>query len=178
LAALLGLEHHQFAGALRDEQGGAFGIALLARWPLETPQIQKLPRERDEQRVLLSAQLLAPEGAVQIFNTHLSIFEPERLEQAAWIRERLRSQTGPLILMGDLNDEPESACLKHFGGLDLLDCFDQAGEGPEETFSVLSPTRRLDYIILGGGLKPIGARVLRAAHASDHFPLLAELRRP
>ncbi|MCA9537866.1 MAG: endonuclease/exonuclease/phosphatase family protein [Myxococcales bacterium] len=171
LAAHLSLPTHVFAGALTDAQGGRYGIAVLARWPMDDIEVINLPREVDEQRVLLRATLRAP-VPVRVYSTHLSIAEAERTAQARFIADALAEEVGPVLLLGDLNDRPESATLAVLNG--LIDCFDACGEGASETFSVRDPHRRIDYIRCGGGLVPAGTtQVLRAARASDHFPLRA-----
>ncbi len=175
LGAAADLPFHAFAGALLDDRGGRFGVALLSRWPLDGVQTTNLPREIDEQRVLLRARVLAPEPFV-VLVTHLSVQAPERLRQALQVGLAVAAEAEPVVLLGDLNDLPGSpvgaaAC----GG--LVDCFDAAGEGPPETFSVQEPHRRIDYIACGPGLVPAGpCRVLTTARASDHFPLAATLR--
>ncbi|MCA9547439.1 MAG: endonuclease/exonuclease/phosphatase family protein [Myxococcales bacterium] len=175
LAAAVGLEHHRFAGALRRDDGGQFGVALAARWPLTDVEITPLPRDTDEQRVLLRAVLDTPQGPITVFCTHLSVAGPERLEQARVIHAAVQGTPGPVILLGDLNDRPQTPTLEVLRA-GLTDCFDARGEGPSVTFSVVDPHRRIDYILCGGGLGPSGpARVIREATASDHFPLVARI---
>ncbi len=80
--------------------------------------------------------------------------------------------------MGDWNDRPGTPTVEAARGA-LTDCFDARGVGPTETFSVADPHRRIDYLACGGGVVPTGrCEVVRAAVASDHFPLVAEVVRP
>lgn len=172
LADALGLPHVTFAGALVDDQGGEFGVALASRWPLDAIEVTPLPRDTDEQRVLLRCRVAAP-TPLTAFVTHLSIHAHERLAQAVEVGAAAAAVDGPLVVMGDLNDRPGTPPIEAARG-DLIDCFDARGEGPPETFSVVDPHRRIDYLFVGGGLVPHGpARVVRAARASDHFPLAA-----
>jgi len=174
IARAIGLEHHTFAGALTDERGGQFGIALVSRYPLTDVSFEQLPRERDEQRVLLSARLESP-TPVRLLNTHLSVHEPERLLQAQRVAAVAAAITGPVIVLGDLNDRPGTQVITAARG-DLVDCFDSTGEGAPETFSVADPHRRIDYILCGGPLTPVGtSKVALNARASDHFPLIASV---
>lgn len=175
LAARLGLAHHAFGGALTDASGGRFGVAVAARWPLQDVAVEPLPREADEQRVILSATLASP-TPVRLLVTHLSVKAPERLLQARRLGERVAAGDGPVVVMGDLNDLPGSPVVEAARG-SLRDCFDACGEGPAVTFSVQDPHRRIDYVFVGGGLEPAPpAYVVRDALASDHFPLLAHAR--
>ncbi len=175
LAASIGLPHQSFGGALTDAAGGRFGVALACRWPLADVQLTALPRDRDEQRVLLRARVEAP-IPFTAFCTHLSVHAHEREAQAVVVAEAVAATSGPVVLLGDLNDRPGTPTVLAVRGA-LTDCFDARGEGPAETFSVRDPHRRIDYVLVGGGLEPDGpARVARAATASDHFPLVAEAR--
>lgn len=171
IAEAVGLPHTTFAGALTDADGGHFGISLASQWPLEDVQIIELPIDLDEQRVCL----LARTNEVWVVNTHLSVKSHERELQAAEVGRIAATLLGPVLVLGDLNDRPRAAAVSAVRG-ELVDCFDAAGEGPEETFSVADPHRRIDYIFCGGGLAPNGpCRVAREAVASDHFPLVAEV---
>lgn len=176
IATGVGLAHVAYAGALLDApSGGRFGIALASRFPLDGVQTTNLPREADEQRVILRARVLAPTPFV-VLNTHLSVKAPERLSQARQLALAVAAEDDPVVLMGDLNDVPGSAALlEAFAG--LVDCFDAGGVGPAETFSVKAPTARIDYLGCGHGIEPLaGAEVVRGARASDHFPLRARVR--
>lgn len=175
LAAHLGLAHHTFADALTDDRGGRYGIALMSPHAIEDIRVTPLPRETDEQRVALTATLAAP-TPIHIVTTHLSVAEPERLTQARHIGRLAAAHPGPVIVLGDLNDRPATPTLTAARGA-LTDCFDHAGAGPAETFSVADPHRRIDYIFVGGGLVPTACRVAREATASDHFPLVATVAR-
>lgn len=171
VAEALGLGHHTFAGALTDGDDGRYGIALASAWPLEEVQVFELPVEVDEQRVCL----LARTNGVWVLNTHLSVKAHERGLQAEEVGRLAATMLGPVLVMGDLNDRPGTATVRLVRG-ELTDCFDACGEGPEVTFSVEEPHRRIDYIFCGGGLAPTGTcRVVREAQASDHFPLVAEV---
>ncbi len=170
IADHLGLAHSTFAGALVDDAGGRYGIALCARWPLRDVRVERLPRVDDEQRVMLRAILAHPAGPVRLINTHLSIHGGERLAQARIIGAAAAEGCGPLVVLGDLNDRPGTATVEAARG-GLVDAFDAAGRGPAETFSVIDPHRRIDYVFCNAGLRPLAARVERSATASDHFPL-------
>lgn len=173
LARQLGLAHHTFAGALTDARGGRYGIALMAPHAIEDIHVTPLPRDTDEQRVVLAATLATP-TPIHVITTHLSVAEPERITQAHHIGRLAAAAPGPVIVLGDLNDRPATPTHAAARGT-LTDCFDHAGAGPAETFSVVDPHRRIDYIFAGGGLVPTACRVVREATASDHFPLVARV---
>lgn len=181
LAARLRCPHVAFAGALTDVRGGRFGVAILSKRGFRSVSTALLPRAADEQRVLLHVALdTAP--ALNVFTTHLSIFEAEREVQASRIREELARCTGPTVLAGDFNDVPGSptvAALRdaHLAdGTGLVDLFDAGGAGDPLTFSVRAPNRRIDFVLAGGGLRAGQARVAREVRTSDHFPVIADVR--
>ena len=178
IGAAIGLPYHAFAGALLDApSGGRFGVALVSRYPLDGVHTLNLPRETDEQRIVLRARVAAPTPFV-VLNSHLSVALPERLAQAQQLAMMAAAEREPLVVLGDFNDRPGTPTINTIM-TDLTDCFDAAGAGPPETFSVADPHRRIDYIGVGNGACPGDlARVERTARASDHFPLWARVLMP
>jgi len=181
LASALGLPHHAFAGSLTDARGGRFGIALLSRWPLASVDTTLLPRERDEQRSALRVTL-ATRPALVVVSAHLSVEPDERLKQAHVVRQLVDARSHTL-LMGDFNDTPGSPTLEALRGPSaedaaLVDLFDAVGAGPDLTFSVQTPNRRIDYIMAQRAwARPRTCRVATEVATSDHFPVVAEIER-
>jgi len=173
LAAALGHSSARFAPALTDSLGGHFGVAASAEVSLEAPQQWLLPRDRDEQRTLASYQL-RPKGWPQPITamiTHLSISQEEREAQARFIAAQVEACEGPLILLGDLNDLPDSETLKTLGAAGLTDHWPALhGEERGFSFSVKEPNRRIDYL-LTRGLRCVELELLTWVKSSDHFPL-------
>jgi endonuclease/exonuclease/phosphatase family metal-dependent hydrolase len=173
LASGLDLGHRAFAGALTDDSGGQFGVALVSRWPLSAVRVLELPRDRDEQRVLLTAEVAGPIPFLAAV-THLSVHAEEREAQARVVAATLAESALPVVLLGDLNDRPGTPTLAAFAA--LSDAFEATGVGPDVTFSVKDPHRRIDYLRCGPPLRFVGeAKVRREATASDHFPLTGEI---
>lgn len=153
-----------------------YGLGLLSRWPVLEHTVIPLPREKDEQRVLLLARLATSRGPLLVGVTHLAVQQEERLEQARVLASLLRAQDDvPLVLLGDLNDAPGSPTLRRIVAGDLVqDSFLAAGQGGEgATFPARRPLVRLDYALFGRGLRPRSCLALQAI-ASDHLPVLAE----
>jgi len=181
LAARLQCPHVAFAGALTDARGGRFGVAVLSKRGFRSVSVALLPRAADEQRVILQVALDTT-PALNVWTTHLSIFEAEREDQARRIREELGRCAGPTVLAGDFNDVPTSATLATLRGAQLadgaglVDLFDACGTGDPLTFSVRAPNRRIDYVLAGGDLGAGPTRVAREVQTSDHFPVVAEVR--
>lgn len=148
LGHALGL-HAAFAEAFGFD-GGAYGIALLSRGPLESVTVLRLPhpspRQADgngEPRVLLWAR----SGPWTLANTHLGLTATERLEQAHRIRSVL-SNTPRLILAGDINEGPGGPVTHAWGGW-VQDAFVEAGAAEERSAPPEGPPVRIDTILHG-----------------------------
>ena len=177
------------------EEGELF-LVRTDRWPLaRDPEFVVLnPRtsETGERRIGLHIRLKAaePTGAIDIYLTHLT-GGGERIRQqqaqyfANWV-EQTRGD-GPVIVLGDFSETPDSAALAVFPPLGLKDvaapqtwgtCCRESVVGDSEAL-----TTRTDYILAGRwlpssvalfGQKP-GQRADGAPlYASDHNGLIAE----
>ena len=176
LGKSLGL-HHAF-GRFMDFQGGAYGMAILTRFPIEETHEVRLP-EGNEPRSALSVRVTLPDGTpLTIVNVHFDWVRDDRFRfaQAETLTKYLDRLQTPYILLGDFNDVPESRTLALFR--------DRAGEAakPEAnrlTFSATEPSREIDYIFFA----PAAAwharevRVIDERLASDHRPVVAVLEK-
>jgi endonuclease/exonuclease/phosphatase family metal-dependent hydrolase len=114
---------------------------------------------------------------VNFVTTHLDYqFEDGRLFEAEQMLNFLRDVKGPLIVVGDLNDEPSGATYKL-----MMNQFDDAWVNRRQTANGWSypadkPVKRIDYIWLRkvDGLKANKSWVVETL-ASDHIPVVAEL---
>src|SRR3954447_6449966 len=128
VAALSGTPGGTWMAATGDEQPGSasYGVALLSRFPVVSWRVVRLPPlrvsvplwspltrrlflARDEPRVAIAAVLEGPFGRFTVCNTHLSFIPGWN---GAQLRRLVRSLTGtvePLVVMGDLNMQPDAA---------------------------------------------------------------------
>ena len=178
LAKLTGLEHHAYFRATRL-LGGEYGLAVISRFPVVDARRLALPTPRmDESRAVARAVLDVAGTEVSVYVTHLSHLPQRssvRVEQAQAILRLVRSDPRPALLMGDLNDAPESPAVlllrRH------LPCvFNRAGEGVATTYPLPFPFSdlRLDYVLASEDFTPKRAFVVRE-RASDHYPIVADL---
>ena len=177
LGKALGL-HHAF-GRFMDFQGGAYGMAVLTRYPIESVQEVALP-EGNEPRTALSVQVKGPDGQpLTIVNVHFDWVEDDRFRfaQAEALTRHLDRLTTPYLLLGDFNDVPGSRTLALFRS--------RAGEAAKPgsdrfTFSSTQPTKEIDYIFFApaSGWRTQDVDVIDETVASDHRPLVAVLARP
>ena len=93
--------------------------------------------------------------------------------QAEFVRELLDKSPDPIILSGDFNSVPGSYTYHKIKG-NLQDCFIKKGYGFGRTFSGLSPTLRIDYILVEKQFK-VKQYTAPAMYLSDHFPVVADL---
>jgi len=186
LAGTLGL-HAAFAPAMvlpPDPPGGPdreYGHMILSRWPLEQVHRIPLPCAPDEEpRMLLHARAAVPGGPVTIAGTHLDPASAEvRLAQVRAIIVELPGQGGPVILAGDLNEAPGADSLALLQ-LRLSDAWEQGGDGGDGLTFVgdgADPhAARIDHILMSGFTCTAACVAEAGRGASDHLPLLAELR--
>jgi endonuclease/exonuclease/phosphatase family metal-dependent hydrolase len=89
--------------------GVARGVAILSRFAIRDPQIQRLKRFdlrfKSRCRVALALTVASPRGPIRVVNVHLDsrINADERLEQLKPIVARLPSGSGPQLIGGDFN---------------------------------------------------------------------------
>ncbi len=175
LARLTG--HHVAYGKAMDYQGGAYGQALLSRWPLEDFVVHALPNPANvEPRIAISATVRPPGlPALRFIGTHLDATRDDtaRWQQALRLNELFAHDTAPTIFVGDFNARPDTRVMKalfeHFA--------DASAASPAPTSPAKQPTARIDYVLLrpAPAWRVVSSKVLPEAVASDHRPLLVEL---
>lgn len=170
--------HTDFPYRLLVAEPGNFGIGLYSRQPLEATQVLRLSRLRIAS---LEVRLSLRGRAVTILATHPPPPIPPRAaqarnEQLAALARRLRAQSGPAIVIGDLNTTPWSPVFRQFlteaGLQDTL-----AGHGWQPTWpAALGPLGiPIDHCLLRGSWQLL-ARQPGPAFGSDHRPLWVSLR--
>ncbi len=169
----------------KDEEH--YGHALLSRWPIEVVKRMRLPHDPaswwQEPRSALWARIDVSGRIVNVITTHLGLGPRERVLQmqallgAEWIGGIPAAE--PVLLCGDFNAIPGSAPHR-LAAAKLRDVQTTAGgHRPLGTFSSMQPLVRLDHIFGSAHFERRGVRVVRTdltRVASDHLPLVAELR--
>jgi len=183
LARRTGLTHYAYFPATKLH-GGNYGVALISKHPIVGQSRYQLPTLGDMERRMLAHAVLDVEGQeISVYVTHLSnlpLWEKVRMNQARLIARVMSRDPRPQLLMGDLNDAPDSATLLYLRK-NLTCAFSARGEGPSATYPMPAflPDLRLDYVLASPQLAPLRSWVVRQK-ASDHFPVMAEfaLARP
>jgi endonuclease/exonuclease/phosphatase family metal-dependent hydrolase len=165
--------------ATADRPGGLCVMTAL-RVDLIDTSFSLLPLTSGRhQRAIVGATLAFGGVEWRVLSVHMSTDEAERRRHLPAVNSVLSaSATMPLIVGGDINEEPGGAM---FGELStrLQDCFAVAGAGTGLTSPADSPTRRLDAIFASSSLSVVSCEavdVAGVAAASDHRPVLAVLR--
>lgn len=161
--------HAYFAPAI-DYDGGKYGIGLLARQVPVRLQTIPLPG-REEARALILAEF---EDYIYCC-THMSLTEEDRMESLKIVKSFTTPYKKPLFLAGDMNAEPESDFIK-----ELQKDFQILSNPKQHTYPAPEPKETIDYIATlksnANGFALISAQVLHEPMASDHRPILVELR--
>ncbi len=187
IARDLNLEFHWHPPMGIAEEGG--GNAILTPHPMRVIRADRLPSSAGPPDA-------APRGALwvevdlrghglQVLNTRLGPRRPDRHAQVAellgpgWLGGPQRR--GPLVLCGDLNASPRSRAYR-LVARQLRDVQAAvASHRPRRTFPSRYPVSRVDHVFVSGGLDVVRTEVPRtdlARRASDHLPLVVDLRLP
>jgi endonuclease/exonuclease/phosphatase family metal-dependent hydrolase len=161
-------------------RGHQFGNAVLSRFPIVEHAEQDLTWKTCEPRRLQRADILVDGCVLHVYNVHLGTAILERRYQA----ERLvaavadRHVNGPKLVLGDFNEWMKGLATTlmsaRFNSVDLRDYLRR-----RRTYPGLFPILHLDHIYYAGKVDILGvelARTRMALVASDHLPLVADVR--
>ena len=169
LASLTGM-YTYFAKAM-DYDGGAYGTAILSRLPISASERLTLPGSTGkEPRIAGIVTIL-----LLFVSTHLDAGEDpaDRINQATALVQHFTPVKTLVILAGDLNAPPaakETIILKQL--------FTDLTQSSGPTYPADTPNVKLDYIMIFPKQRhdTISARVIEETVASDHRPLVCELK--
>lgn len=175
---------HGVFGRTLDYQGGGYGIAVIARFPIVSDSLIRLPVTpiqvraggSYEPRGVLHATILVGRHGIDVLNTHLdaSAEDSYRRQEAATLVQIARKLTrsgARVMLGGDLNSTPVSAihAIMETGG--VRDAWPVCGSGDGFSYPEGKPIKRIDYLLISESMRCSEARVL-ASDVSDHRPVL------
>lgn len=103
----------------------------------------------------------------------LSIAITHRSIQADMVSSIISNSPHPVIFCGDLNDVPNSYTYKTIKG-DMQDAFLQKSFGVGRTYTSLSPTLRIDYILADENFRVAQFKRI-TTKSSDHYMVVADL---
>jgi endonuclease/exonuclease/phosphatase family metal-dependent hydrolase len=160
--------HLVFRPNLRIGVGG-YGNCTLSRTPMVAPTLHLLPSGK-EQRGVITTEIQSAGATLTVLCTHLGLDAAERLEQARRLNEIAGKARYPCVLAGDLNEGPDGPVLRFL----TKSGWRHASPPTEPTFPSIAPRSRIDYILLGPGVRCERGWV-GDSEASDHRPVGAEV---
>lgn len=180
IAMLLKMNAH-FHPALHIEEE-RYGDAILTALPTRLVKAGSLP-SMGETRGAIWVQVDIHGETLNVLNTHLGLRNRDRARQVAallgddWIGHAAFSAL-PSIVCGDLNATPSSVAYKRlstrFRDAQLL-----TATKPRPTFPSRYPLLRIDHVFVSREIRVTSSSIvfdLLARRASDHLPLLVNLR--
>jgi endonuclease/exonuclease/phosphatase family metal-dependent hydrolase len=162
------LRHHQF------------GNVVLSRYPIVDHSQYDLSWRTCEPRNCQRADLEIAGRLLHVYNVHLGTAVLERRYQAGRLASYVhdRRVNGPKVILGDFNEWMRGLATKTLSSLfESVDISHHLKR--RRTYPGLFPVVHLDHIYYDGGVKVIGVempRTRKALMASDHLPLVANLR--
>lgn len=182
IAAHLSMAVH-FHPALHVEEE-KYGDAILTALPSRLVKAGPLTSLGEPRGAIWVA--VEVEGVeLQVINTHLGLSRRERLNQVATLLGPLwlgnPSCRSPRILVGDFNAVPRSSAYRMLAGRMKDAQSAPASRRPGPTFPARLPLLRIDHIFVEDSIETLDVHVHRAGlarTASDHLPLIADIRLP
>ena len=168
------LDMHLAFAVTRQHRRGQLGNAILSRYPITAISVIDISYSRIERRGALAARVGHAGASIGIVATHLSLVDRTRHRQVQSLLEHPQMNSGPAVLMGDMN-----AWRKCKGSKELEESLNlHHNVDWPASFPAGRPMLALDRIYSRG------ADVLQvkehdspaARKASDHLPIVADLR--
>jgi len=162
-----------------DYQGGQYGVAILSRYPIKQIDHRKYENRREaERRGMIRVEIEFAGRTINFVTTHLDYqFEDGRVFETEQMLKFLEGVKGPLIVVGDFNDEPGGNAYKL-----MLTRFEDAwiiAKKKEQGLSYPAdqPVKRIDYIFTrrSDRLEVKRPRIVTTL-ASDHLPVVADIQ--
>jgi endonuclease/exonuclease/phosphatase family metal-dependent hydrolase len=175
LARLTGM-YSFFAKAI-DYQGGDYGIAILSRYPIVDSAAFALPMKvgsGGEPRALAVITVELKRGRkIKFAGTHLDLKPENRMLQVQKIQDLFKEEKLPIVLSGDFNATPGSEPINFMDQFFKRSCADNCAF----TDPAVNPEKAIDFIMFTPSkFKVKSHQVITKTYASDHLPVLAELK--
>ena len=178
IAAQLGLT--PVMAPTRLLRGRPYGNAIIGRFPVCGHHRHDLTWRGREARGCQRVDLQVGKGVLHVYNVHLGTALLERRAQAVHLARILDAPTAgePCVVLGDFNEwlrGPATRVLtERLSSLDLRGFLKR-----RRTYPGVLPFLHLDHIYYRGDVEMVSAELKRtrlALMASDHLPLVADLR--
>ena len=175
LAELTGM-YHAFVRHIAYE-GGAYGMALLSKYPIRSIKNHRLPIASDipgETRAFLTAEIKISKQKKWLTGVaHLDYRDANsRKKQAEQIISIFEQSALPGILVGDLNAMPTQDEIAP-----VLFSFQDTQPDDSFTFPATQPARKIDYILIRQShpVRVLKREVIPVSY-SDHLPVITTIQ--
>ena len=164
----------------RTLRGALFGNVVLSRFPVRTHLQYDLSWKTCEARTCQRVDLDVGDGTLHVYNVHLGTAYLERRYQAEKLGAIVQDRRvgGPKVVLGDFNEWTKGLTTKILS--EKLESIDIAAHlRRRRTYPGILPLLHLDHIYYQGEVEVTGMsmpRTRRTLIASDHLPLVADLR--
>ncbi|MHA7837932.1 MAG: endonuclease/exonuclease/phosphatase family protein, partial [bacterium] len=172
------LDLHLAFAVTRRHRRGQLGNAILSRFPITAISVLDISYSRIERRGALAAQVGSAGGGLGVVATHLSLVDRTRHRQVQSLLEHPALNSGPAILMGDMN-----AWRKCKGSQALDESLSESLHLHDNfrwpaSFPAGRPMIALDRIyVRNADVVSISHHDTASARkASDHLPVVAEVK--
>lgn len=160
-------------------QEGAYGVALLSKYPISNLVNNRLPISATENGISSTALLTAdvqinPKHSIKVLVAHLDYRNSaSRINQSKIIFNFIHATKQPVILLGDMNATPESQTIQN-----LTHFFVDANKPGYLTFSSDTPKIKIDYIMVDKKHydRTLAEPRFDSVQYSDHLPILADVK--
>ena len=153
--------------------------AVLVRppWRVVQHRLHRFPGSaRFYPRGAVIAQVGRAGRRVWAVSLHLGLRPVERNAHVRELTDLCSGLTGgPIVIGGDLNATPEERAPGWLADR-YWDTWATVGAGEGFTYPTVDPTARIDYVYASAGLTVEAVAVGKAPDASDHLPVVADLR--
>ena len=164
-------------GRFMPYQGGAYGMALLSRWPIRSTVNHRLP-DGAEPRSALEAVVVSPvtRREIRFVGVHFYRTDQERSAQADALDARLFGGVDaelPTILAGDFNSQPGTRVIA-----DRARRWSIVDKGEDrQTYSSFDPVREIDFVMVHPepSFRVLDEYLVDEPVISDHRPLVVVL---
>ena len=166
--------------ATRTRRGAPFGNVILSRFPVRTHLQYDLSWKTCEERTCQRVDLAVGAGTLHVYNVHLGTALLERRYQAEKLGAIVQDRRvgGPKIVLGDFNEWMKGLVTQILS--EKLESIDLRSHLRRRwTYPGILPVLHLDHIYYQGEVDVTGMvlpRTRKALIASDHLPLVADLR--
>ncbi len=131
----------------------------------EMQQIEDMKKDRPKDSKL---------NASRKINRKLRTAFVKRGKEANILAEKVKNSPFPVLICGDFNDPPSSYTYFKIKQ-QLTDAFLEKGFGLGRTFSRISPTLRIDYILTNPSFDILSYQTIHKDF-SDHYPIVSRIR--